>query len=136
MHFNTNVIFLKLLCILNEISLELKNIIVSHQQFLYKKIKPQNNKIQFFKISPSNYWHIKTDIVLYICPCIKDQTDFSRYVFTVSHLFIRMIFLQIMFQDQRKLLLSSWTAIPMWKSNKNFITLKNLIRSYKNLARI
>ena len=86
MHFNTNVIFLKLLCILNEISLELKNIIVSHQQFLYKKIKPQNNKIQFFKISPSNYWHIKTDIVLYICPCIKDQTDFSRYVFIVIYL--------------------------------------------------
>ena len=49
MHFNTNVIFLKLLCILNEISLELKNIIVNHQQFLYKKIKPQNNKIHSLK---------------------------------------------------------------------------------------
>lgn len=35
-----------------------------------------------------------------------------------------------MFQDQRKLLLSSWTAIPMWKSNKNFITLK---KSYQIL---
>lgn len=88
MHYNTNVIFLKLLCILNEISLALKNIIVNHQQFLYKKIKPRNNKIHSLEyrleitgISKQTLYHVlKTKQifqVMYLLSFIY-QNNFSQ----------------------------------------------------------